>query len=136
MRLAGEKNRTEISLVQISENYFRGRNHLSMAGILPNLVNKLGLRAIKGDFFGFMKGEELAVRSTEWQEAFDQGRRRHEPRSSGFLLEINKEVLLEWSGKNDLSIMVSLEIERTTDKYKPESSMNWVSRKEEFALYA
>jgi len=38
--------------------------------------------------------------------------------------------------RTGFSIMVELEIERTPEKCMPESSMDWVRRKEDFALYA
>jgi hypothetical protein len=105
-----------------------------MAGLLPNLANELGLKEVKGDFFAYTEGEELAVRSVEWQEVFDQNRRRHEPRSEGRLLEINEELLFDWAERRKLSLVIELRIERTTDKYKPEALMRWVPREEVFML--
>jgi hypothetical protein len=64
-----------------------------------------------------------------------QGRRRHEPRSSGFLLEMRTELLFEWARRNGYALWVDLAVERTADKYKPESEMNWVKRREVFALH-
>jgi Cap4, dsDNA endonuclease domain/AAA domain len=125
-----------VPLVHVSHNATRGRHHLDTAGILPNLVKGLHLRAVEGDWLGYEFDGQLSVRSIEWQEEFDQGRRRHEPRSSGFLLEINRLMLLDWVQKNGLSLAVELEIDRTTDKYKPEREMEWVTRHEVFLFPA
>ncbi len=66
------------------------------------------------------------VRSTEWQEAFDQDRRRHEPQSSGFLLEMDVGLLQKWLDEKQLELFAALQIDRSTDRYKPEYDMKWV----------
>ena len=94
-----------------------------MAAIVPELVKTLGLERHDQDLLGYAFGGQQVVRSIEWQEAFDQGRRRHEPRSSGFLLEMDRALLSRWADTKGVDLWAHLIIERTTGRYKPESKM-------------
>jgi hypothetical protein len=67
-------------------------------------------------------------RGVEWQEAFDQGRRLHEPKSSGFLLEVDANALKKLALAMNLRLFARVEVERTTDKYKREAEMQWERR--------
>jgi hypothetical protein len=116
------------SLVQLSVRNFRGRVRPSTAALRPTIAKEMGLQLSDTDLFGYERNGNAMVRSTEWQEAFDQGRRRHEPLSSGFLLEIEQEALRDWIIGNGFSLWAELHIERTADRYKPENEMNWTSR--------
>jgi hypothetical protein len=123
-----------VPVVQVSSNSLRGRDHLDTASLRPDIVAELGLEHRNGGCFDYELNGQPVTRCTEWQEPFDQGRRRHEPRSSGFLLEMRTELLFEWAHRNSYALWVDLVVERATDKYKPESQMEWVKRRELFAL--
>jgi hypothetical protein len=116
------------SLVQLSVRNFRGRVRPSTAALRPAIAKEMDLQFSSTDLFGYERNGNTIVRSTEWQEAFDQGRRRHEPLSSGFLLEIERETLRDWIVSNRVTLWAELHIERTVDRYKPEIEMNWTER--------
>jgi hypothetical protein len=115
---------------QVSMRCFRGRIRNSMAALRRDLAEGMNLQQDCTGHFGYRLGDTPVIRSTEWQEAFDQGRRRHEPISSGFLLEIHKNVLWDWAEKNPSSLWLEVEVERTVDQYSPENEMDWKSRTE------
>jgi hypothetical protein len=132
--LSALRGRESVPIVQVSSNALRGRHHLDTASLRPDIASELCLTPRKADWFSYELGGEAVTRSVEWQEAFDQGRRRHEPRSSGFLLEMKRDTLLQWARRHDLALWVELAIERTADKFEPESHMNWRKHHEVFAL--
>jgi hypothetical protein len=123
-----------IPIIQVSRRLFRGRHTPDLAAIVPELVKALGLEKHDQDLLGYALGGQQVVRSIEWQEAFDQGRRRHEPRSSGFLLETDRELLSRWADTKGVDLWAHLIVERTTDRYKPESTMDWQVHADVFAL--
>jgi hypothetical protein len=132
--LASFRTGQAVPVVQMSSNLLRGRDHLDTASLRPDIAAELGLERRKGSWLEYELDGQPVTRCTEWQEPFDQGRRRHEPRSSGFLLEMRTDLLLEWARRNGYALWVDLLVERTTDKYKPESEMDWAKRREVFAL--
>ena len=123
-----------VPIIQVSRRSFRGRHTPDLAAIVPELVRALGLKRHDKDLLGYALGGQQIVRSIEWQEAFDQGRRRHEPRSSGFLLEMDRELLSRWADTKGVDLWAYLIIERTTDRYKSESKMDWQVHADVFAL--
>jgi hypothetical protein len=123
-----------VPIIQVSRRSFRGRHTLDLATIVPELVRVFGLERHDKDLLGYALGGQQIVRSIEWQEGFDQGRRRHEPRSSGFLLEMDRELLSRWADTKGVDLWAHLIIERTTDRYKPESKMDWQVYADVFAL--
>jgi len=123
-----------VPIVQVSRRLFRGRHTLDLAAIVPELVKTLGLERHDQDLLGYALGGQQVVRSIEWQEAFDQGRRRHEPRSSGFLLEMDRELLSLWADTRGVELWAHLVVERTADRHKPESAMHWQVHADVFAL--
>jgi hypothetical protein len=123
-----------VPIVQVSRRLFRGRHTPDLAAIVPELVKTLGLERHDQDLLGYALGGHQVVRSIEWQEAFDQGRRRHEPRSTGFLLEMDREPLSRWADTMGMDLWAHLLVARTTDRYKPESKMDWQVHADVFAL--
>ena len=123
-----------VPIIQVSRRLFRGRHTLDLATIVPELVKAFGLERHDKDLLGYALGGQQIVRSIEWQEAFDQRRRRHEPRSSGFLLEMDRELLSRWADTKGMDLWAHLIIERTTGRYKPESKMDWQGHADVFAL--
>lgn len=113
-------------LVVVTRRRFRGRTTPDMAALDQRIVEVLGLTHSNKDLLGFVDaGENCIVRSIEWQEAFDQGRRRHEPRSVGFALQIRKNAVQRFAEAENIDIWALGEFRRTADRYKPEYNMNW-----------
>jgi Cap4 dsDNA endonuclease len=113
-------------IVVVTSRKFRGRSSPAQAAIVPNVVQALGLHQNPDDLLGYLnKGGDRVVRSIEWQEAFDQDRRRHEPRSVGYLLQIKRDMLKCLAKDRDVEFWAHLSARRTTDRYKPEYQMMW-----------
>ena len=112
-------------LVQVSTRSFRGSRPHAIAAVQPSLAKLLGLERDQSDYFGLRFGEELIARSTEWQEGYDQGRRRHLPISSGFLLEMRRSFLQEWIETSGLRLWMRMKTERSITQYLEESQMDW-----------
>jgi len=123
-----------VPLVQASTRAFRGRHHLDIAALRPEFARELGLESDEADWLGYSRDCRAAVRSTAWQEAFDQSRRRHEPRSSGFLLEASADTLTSLATTHGWTYWVQLNVERTTNEYEPESKITWSRRSDLFRL--
>ena len=122
-------------LVVVTSRTFRGRSTPDLAALEPGLVSALRLTAAPEDLLGLVneQGDKI-VRSIEWQEAFDQGRRRHEPLSVGSLLQMRRSDLTRWADREGVDLWAWATIRRTADRYKPEREMNWVKREELFQL--
>lgn len=72
--------------------------------------------------------ETVLGRAIEWQEAFDQERRLHEPKSSGSFLEVDTTILTQLAARHSLAVFAKAKIQRTTDRFKPEFQMIWQKR--------
>jgi hypothetical protein len=118
---------TIVPLLVISGRAFRGRPACKLAALVRELAEGFSLSQDHDDPFGYVIGGEKVVRSIEWQEAFDQGRRRHEPRSSGFLLQMKRELLRTIPMARSIELWAYFRAQRSTDRYKPEHEMNWHS---------
>ena len=116
------------AMAQISTREFRGSKMTTIAAVPPSVARLLGLEPTTADCSGLRFGEQVVVRSTEWQEWYDQGRRRHLPISSGFLLEMEKEFLKEWVETNNLRLWMNLKVARSVTQYREESQMLWEER--------
>jgi hypothetical protein len=123
-----------VPLSRVSRCSFRGRHSTDIAAFPPELARELGLDRQAEGILGYNLGSDPVVRSVEWQEAFDQGRRRHEPKSSGFILQMAQEVISQLARVKGLDLWAYLVIQRTADKHKPEAEMNWQTHSEIFAL--
>lgn len=119
-----------VPLVVVAARAFRGRKTRELAALSENWSKHLSLIPDSVDLLGTRLDSSVLSRSVEWQEAFDQGRRLHEPRSSGFLLEVNRAVLKQLESILDLKVFARIELKRTTDRYAPEPQMTWQSRVE------
>ena len=124
-----------VPIVVVTSRTFRGRSTLDIAALAPDMVTNLDLARTNDDLLGLVnRDRQVVVRSIEWQEAFDQGRRRHEPRSAGFLLQIKQDHLRLMAERERLHIFASISVQRTTDRYKPENEMDWKKRCDLFPL--
>ena len=124
-----------VPIVVVTSRMFRGRSTPNMAALAPDMVTNLSLVGADDDLLGLVdRDRQTVVRSIEWQEAFDQGRRRHEPRSAGFLLQIKRDNLRLMAEREGLHIFASISVKRTTDRYKPEDEMHWRKCRDLFPL--
>ena len=106
-----------------------------MAALSPDMATSLSLVEADDDLLGLVTQDgQLVVRSIEWQEAFDQGRRRHEPRSAGFMLQIRRDNLRLMAEREGLHIFTLVSVKRSTDRYKPEHEMDWAEYYDIFSL--
>lgn len=113
-------------LVVATSRTFRGRSTPDMASFDPVLAGVLGLTRSDKDLLGFVNAAgNRVVRSIEWQEAFDQDRRRHEPRSVGFALQILRSELHRLADAENIDIWAWGTFRRTTDRDQPELKMDW-----------
>jgi len=112
-------------IVVISSRNFRGRHTPDLAAVVPELAEGLRLTKDPGDLLGYITDGEKVVRSVDWQEAFDQRRRRNEPRSVGFLLQIKRQMMARIADTWGIELWAYLSVLRTTDNYKPEYDMDW-----------
>ena len=124
-----------VPIVVATVRTFRGRQTPNMAALAPDMATNLSLVGADDDLLGLVNQDgQSVVRSIEWQEAFDQDRRRHEPRSAGFMLQIRRDNLRLMAEREGLHIFGSISVERTTDRYEPEHKMNWEKRYDIFPL--
>lgn len=124
-RRAVPQGRALVPLVAVSRRQFRGRRRGEIAA-LSSLWNDTISAANFQDQFGSGDSDNAVLgKVIEWQSAFDQERRRHEPRSSGSLLEVDTALLKKFAMRHSLDIFANVRLRRTADKYEPEASMTW-----------
>lgn len=114
-------------LVGVSLNRFRGRNELSLASLLPDIVADFGLVQDEEDPLAFRKDGSAVIEFTEWMEPYDQGRRRQLPIGAGVLLTVKRKILGEWLVGQNMKLAWFVEVHRSMDQYKPESEMDWAT---------
>jgi hypothetical protein len=126
--LAKKERATQSDVVPIfvwSNKAFRGRQAPYIAALVQSIARRLLLTSHPVDPFGYEHRGVQVVRSVEWQDAFDQGRRRHEPLSTGFRLQMHRHYVEELKDNFDLDLGAYINAYRTTDKYVPEHKMKW-----------
>ena len=116
-------------LVGVSLNRFRGQNDLSLAVPLLSFAEELELSQAAGSLLNYVRGDDRVVEFMEWMEPYDQDRRRQKPLSAGVGLCIANRSIEEWLSAKGLSLAYYVEVYRSTDTYKPEPEMRWVSCK-------
>lgn len=114
-----------VSLVAVSRRQFRGRRTGEIAALSSLWDDAIPAACFQDQYGSGDLNDAVLGRVIEWQSAFDQERRLHEPRSSGSLLEVNTTLLQDFSVRNSLAIFAKVELRRTTDRFKPEFSMRW-----------
>ena len=112
-------------IIGISENHFRGQDELSISSLLPDFIQELGISRVGVASLDYHKHGDLVVEFINWQEAFDQGRRRQKPKSAGVLLKIRKDVLKPYLDDKDYTVYFVVHMKRSTDRYSPEEDMDW-----------
>lgn len=112
-------------LVGISENNFRGNKDLSIAALLPDLIEKLKLTRENVTSLNYCKDGTVCIEFLRWQEEFDQDRRRQKPKSAGVVLKIRKDILQPYLNDSGYKLCYSILLKRSTDKYKSEEKMHW-----------
>jgi len=123
-----------ITIVSATTRTFRGHQAVDAAAIAEQFLHEAHVSRAVADPLGYVIDGVTVVRSVEWQEAFDQGRRLHEPRSEGFLLQIKRDALGHIGQERGIEFWAYFTGERTTDRYKPEHEMNWRSHSSLFPL--
>src|SRR6185369_7345681 len=114
-------------ILGVSKNLFRGQNELSIAALLPDLLDELSLNRQHSHSLNFLENGKEAVLWTNWQRAYDQDRRRRKPRAAGVSLAIRGETLKRFIDRSDYRLCFDIKLKRTVDRYKPESQMIWRS---------
>jgi hypothetical protein len=112
-------------LVGISENNFRGNNDLSIATILPDILEVLQLSRENETSLNYCKDRNICVESLRWQEEFDQDRRRQKPKSAGVFLKIRKDIIQSYLDDWGYKLCYTILLKRSTDKYKSEEDIQW-----------
>jgi hypothetical protein len=114
-------------IIGISRNLFRGQQELSIAALLPDFLEELGLSREDSSSLNFHKSGERLIEFISWQEAYDQNRRRQQPVSAGVLLKVRKSLLESYLQSHNYRLCFVVSSKRTTDKYVTEEKMNWRS---------
>ena len=112
-------------IIGLSERAFRGQDDLSIASLLPDMIESLGLTREKPQSLNYLKNNESVLHFFSWQEAFDEGRRRQKPTSASVSLRIKRKVLDDYLDIHHYHLYFLLMLRRTTDKYTPEEDMDW-----------
>jgi len=112
-------------ILGISKNRFRGQKELSIAALLPDVLDELRLSRENSYSLNFNKNGKQIIDWTNWQRAYDQDRRRQKPRAAGVLMTMRRDVLDRHIEGLDYQLCFEIKVKRTADKYKPESQMNW-----------
>jgi len=116
-------------LIAASAKNFRGKEEDAIAILLPHIINEMGLN--QGD--GYLNFNDSlsnrVIEFIEWQEPFKEHyRKRLEPSGQGVVLNIKKEVLLKYLADKKKTLYYYFTLKRSTDKYKPESEMQWETK--------
>lgn len=114
-------------LVGVSFNRFRGQNELSLAVPLLPLIREAKLTPEGNISLNYLQDGYRVVEFLEWMEPYDQDRRRQKPLSAGVGLRIARDTIQKWLSARGLSLAYNIEFYRSTDKYKSEPSMSWMS---------
>lgn len=117
-----------VPLVSSTFRQFRGRHTSELAALSGVWKECFPDAKSTPDYLGAQLGTSTFTRVTEWQEEFDQGRRLHEPKSAGFLLEVDVKHLQQLASELNFDVFARVELSRTIDKYKPEDEIEWQDR--------
>lgn len=115
-------------LLGISKNLFRGQNELSIASLLPDIIDDLSLTREHLYSLSFNKSDrEIAIVWKDWQRSYDQDRRRRKPKAAGVVLAIKNEILKPYVDQLHYQLCFDVKVRRSVDRYIPESQMKWTS---------
>ena len=115
-------------LIGFSTREFRGQDESSPAMLLPEYLNALGVEQEEVFSLNYSRSSERVVELLEWQDPYDQGRRRQKPLSAGTLLRIKRRELEEHLSSTGQELWAMIQVRRTTDQHKPEDEMQWEQR--------
>ncbi|MDA0243018.1 MAG: hypothetical protein OT477_06355 [Chloroflexi bacterium] len=110
-------------VVGISKREFRGQDDLSIAALLPDFANEL--QVVPTITLNYERDGETPIKLIQWQEKYDQGRRRQKPFSAGVRLQIEREMLQKYLEDGQWSIHYIFHCRRSIGKYTPEKDMEW-----------
>lgn len=114
--------------LEVTKREFRGQFAPSVAAILPEYLWESGFEKEDAFSLNYSDPTGRVVECFEWQEPYDQGRRRQKPRSAGTLLRIKRRELEEHLSSTGQELWAMIEVRRTTDQHKPEDEMHWEER--------
>ncbi len=114
--------------LEVTKREFRGQFAPSVAAILPEYLWELGFEKEDAFSLNYSDPTGRVVECSEWQEPYDQGRRRQKPLSAGTLLRIRRREIEEHLSSTGQELWAMIEVRRTTDQHKPEDEMHWEER--------
>jgi hypothetical protein len=112
-------------IIGVSKRAFRGQDELSIAALLPDFADEI--QVVPTYTLSYERNGETLARLFQWQEKYDQNRRRQKPVAAGIRLQIQKQMLQDYLEKGQWSIHYIFHSRRSTDKYAPEEEMNWAN---------
>lgn len=112
-------------IIGFSTREFRGQDEPSPAMLLPEYLRAFAAEQEDAFSLNYSHFSARIVELIEWQEPYDQGRRRQKPLSAGTLLRVKKRELEEYLNSTGQELWAMIELKRTTDQYKPEDEMHW-----------
>lgn len=115
-------------VIGFSTREFRGQDEPSPAMLLPEYLRALGVEQEEVFSLNYSQPSGGVVEFLEWQEPYDQGRRRQKPLSAGTLLRVKKRELEEHLNSTGQALWAMIELKRTIDQHKPEEEMHWEER--------
>lgn len=112
-------------IIGVSERAFRGQDELSIAALLPDFAEELQL--LPTETLNYKRDSKTLGRLYQWQEKYDQDRRRQKPVAAGIRLQIKKQALHDFL-QNDLwNVYYAFYVRRSINNYSPEGNMSWVN---------
>jgi hypothetical protein len=110
-------------IVGISKREFRGQDELSIAALLPDFADEL--QVVPTITLNYERDGETPIKLIQWQDKYDQGRRRQKPFAAGVRLQIEREMLQKFLEEGRWNIHYIFYCRRSTGKYTPEEDMEW-----------
>lgn len=114
-------------IIGVSDNRFRAQEELSIASLLPDLVEDFRLSREAKYALNFERDGQRQLEFIAWQEPYDQDRRRQKPRSAGVILKISRALLDRYLTDFGFALCYDVMLRRSADKYEPEKKMKWVA---------
>ena len=113
-------------IIGASPKNFRHEKDEAIAVVLPQITRAMGLAPVAGSLdFVDNKGNPV-IQMIEWQGIYkEHSSRRFEPDSKGTTLNIRKDILKSYVQQSGKQSYLYIALRRSTDRYKPESNMDW-----------
>lgn len=113
-------------IIGASPKRFRHEKDEAIAVVLPNILSEMDLVQVPGSLNFVDSTGSPAIEMIEWQGIYkDYSTRRFEPDSKGTTLNIRKNILEKYVQQSGKQPYLYVALRRSTDRYKPESQMDW-----------